>query len=80
MNKKRAILLMIFGAVLLITLQNTFLKPTFAKSDNLIIESQVSNNQNTVNFENAAEIAVKAVVHIKSKYLEVTKYAQFILE
>lgn len=70
MNKKKAILLMIFGAVLLITLQNIFLKPTFAKSDNLIIESQVINNQNTVNFENAAEIAVKAVVHIKSKYLE----------
>jgi len=55
MNKKKAILFMIFGAVLLITLQNTFLKPTFAKSDNLISESQVSKNQNTVNFENAAE-------------------------
>mgnify|MGYP001247740298 CR=1 FL=1 len=69
-SKKKAILFMIFGAVLLITLQNIFLKPTFAKSDNLIIENQVSNNEKTVNFENAAEIAVKAVVHIKSKYLE----------
>ena len=59
MNKKKAILFMIFGAVLLITLQNTFLKPTFAKSDNLISESQVSKNQNTVNYLNLIKPKLK---------------------
>ena len=51
-------------------LQNLFLQPSFANNEKIINESEFTSNNDNVNFEYAAEISVKAVVHIKSKYLE----------
>ena len=52
------------------SLQNYFLQPSFANNEKIINESEFTSNNDNVNFEYAAEISVKAVVHIKSKYLE----------
>ena len=70
MNKKKTILSMILGATIFFAFQNFFFQPTYAENENLISESDNVIIQNTVNFEKAAEKAIKSVVHIKSKYLE----------
>ena len=70
MNKKKTILFMLLGATILFAFQNFFFQPSYAENENLISESDNVIIQNTVNFEKAAEKAIKAVVHIKSKYLE----------
>tara|TARA_Y100000766_G_scaffold46578_1_gene36845 strand:- start:1683 stop:2777 length:1095 start_codon:yes stop_codon:yes gene_type:complete len=70
MRNKKAFLLIVFGGFLALILQNFFLQPSFANNEKIINESEFTSNNDNVNFENAAEISVKAVVHIKSKYLE----------
>ena len=70
MRNKKAFLLILFGGFLALILQNFFLQPSFANNEKIINESEFTGNNDNVNFENAAEISVKAVVHIKSKYLE----------
>ena len=70
MRNKKAFLLIVFGGFLALILQNFFLQPSFANNEKIINESEFTSNNDNVNFEYAAEISVKAVVHIKSKYLE----------
>ena len=70
MRNKKAFLLIVFGGFLVLILQNFFLQPSFANNEKIINESEFTSNNDNVNFEYAAEISVKAVVHIKSKYLE----------
>lgn len=70
MRNRKAFLLIVFGGFLALILQNFFLQPSFANNEKIINESEFTSNNDNVNFEYAAEISVKAVVHIKSKYLE----------
>ena len=70
MRNRKAFLLIVFGSFLALILQNLFLQPSFANNEKIINESEFTSNNDNVNFEYAAEISVKAVVHIKSKYLE----------
>ena len=70
MRNRKAFLLIVCGGFLALILQNLFLQPSFANNEKIINESEFTSNNDNVNFEYAAEISVKAVVHIKSKYLE----------
>ena len=70
MTKKKAFLFMIFGAIIFIVIQNLISEPVYAVEESIIKDSKETSSTNYVNFEKAAEISVKSVVHIKSKYLE----------
>jgi len=70
MTKKKAFLFMIIGAIIFIVIQNIISEPVYAVEESIIKDSKETSSTNYVNFEKAAEISVKSVVHIKSKYLE----------
>ena len=57
------------GGFSLLLIQSLLLTPSYA-NDDIIIESEKSKINSSINFEKAAEISVKSVVHIKSKYLK----------
>ena len=57
------------GGFSLLLIQSLLLTPSYA-NDDIIIESEKSEINSYINFEKAAEISVKSVVHIKSKYLQ----------
>ena len=57
------------GGFSLLLIQSLLLTPSYA-NDDIIIESEKSEINSYINFEEAAEISVKSVVHIKSKYLQ----------
>ena len=68
MKKYKILIFILLGTAVSLTLQNFFSESVIANNLQDDISDTTTNQQAYPDFVDAAELAIKAVVHIKSKY------------